>query len=114
LEKPLVIGAVSKGSTLIHVGFVPSSGFVKSVDGYPIQLDSVFHHGADYISRDADGKHVRLDVSSLLNDVSGAAIRFDYTGTIDITRPAGKVLGGAADAVTTDFGDACERFPNTA
>jgi hypothetical protein len=69
----------------------------------------VFVHGSDYIRRNPDGKHVRLDVVSILNDKSsGAVIRYNYTGVIDITGPAGKVLGGEPDAATTEFGDVCE------
>ena len=87
-------------------------GFLRSEDGYPIKVDAVFHHGADYISQDPDSKYVRLDVSSVLKDKAGAAIRFDYTGTIDFDGPAGKVLGGAPDAATTEFGDICETGPS--
>lgn len=61
---------------------------------------------------DADKKHVRLSVDSVLKDgPSGGFLKYSYAGTIDITGPAGKVLGGAVDAKTTDFGEACERSP---
>jgi len=81
---------------------------MKSEPGYPIQLDAVFAHGGDYIRVDPDGKRVRLEVSSLLKDKSGAFVRFDYSGVVPLTGPAGKVLGGAADAKTTEQGEICK------
>lgn len=72
-------------------------------------MDAVFVHGADYLRLDPDGKHIRLEVSSVLKDSkSGSVIRYDYTGTIDMGGPAGKVLRDEKDAKTTDFGEACE------
>jgi hypothetical protein len=67
----------------------------------------VFAHGADYIKVDPDGKHARLDVQSVLKDkATGGLIRYNYTGTITLAGPAGKVLRGDADAKTTGFGEA--------
>jgi hypothetical protein len=108
LNTPDVVGSVSQGNTLVHVSFHPNVGFLRSEEGYPVKVDAVFVHGSDYIRADPSGKYVRLEVSSLLKDKSGAAIRYDYTGTIDTTGPAGKVLSGHPDAATTDFGDACK------
>ena len=108
LGAPTLVGEIFNGSTLAHVGFDPDSGSIRSEDAYPIKIDAVFHHGADYFSQDPDAKHARLDVSSVLKDKSGAAIRCHYTGILNVTGPVGKILGGAADAATTDFGDACE------
>jgi hypothetical protein len=103
------VGATSKGSSLIHVPFLANVGGLVSEASYPIKVDAVFVHGADYIRADPDGAHVRLEVSSVLRDrATGALIRYDYTGTIDVTGGAGKVLRGEPDAATTDFGDACE------
>ncbi len=92
----------------MHVAFVPNSGFVRSEPGYPIKVDAVFEHGADYIKADPDSKHARLEVQSLLKDKSGASLRFNYVGTVETEGPNGKVLRGEADAKTTEFGGACK------
>jgi Protein of unknown function (DUF3237) len=83
---------------------------MKSEPGYPIPVDAAFVHGSDYIRQDASQKHVRLDVNSLLRDKSGAMIKFDYSGVIELTPPTGAALAGAEGAKTTDFGDASEYF----
>jgi hypothetical protein len=102
------VGTLSTGPSLVHVAFHPT-GFVRSEPDYPVLLDGTFIHGADYLRVDPSGKHVRLEVSSLLRDsVSGGTFRMDYTGIIGLGGPAGKVLGDAPDAKTTDFGEACE------
>lgn len=76
-----------------------------------MSLDAEYIHGADYLRLDPSGKHMRLEVSSLLKDKrSGDTLRFDYTGTIDMALAAGKVLRGEADAATTEFGEICERL----
>lgn len=100
---PTHIGALSNGPSLVHLSFVPNTGFIKSEPSYPIQLDAVFTHGADYIKVDATGKHARLEVQSTATSPQGA-LRYNYTGTADLSSPAGKVLRGDADAATTDFG----------
>ncbi|WYZ34633.1 hypothetical protein EsH8_I_000909 [Colletotrichum jinshuiense] len=101
------IGALAVGSSQIHVAFVPNSGLIVSEPSYPLKVDAVFAHGADYIRADPDGHYVRLDVASVVKDkATGAAIRFDYTGTIDVSGPAGAVLKGLPGAKTTEFGDA--------
>ncbi len=107
ITEPLQIGSVKSGG-LTHVGFVPNSGSIKSEPGYPIQVDAVFVHGSDYIRADPALQHVRLEVTSIAKDKSGAFIRYNYTGTIPMGGPAGKVLGGEADASSTDFGEFCE------
>jgi len=63
-------------------------------------------HGADFIRGDPSGKHVRLDVNSILKDKSGAVISFKYSGIINVTEGVAAVLSGHADAKTTEFGDA--------
>jgi Protein of unknown function (DUF3237) len=42
----------------------------------------------------------------LLKDKSGAMIKFDYSGVIELTPPTAAALTGAKEAKTTDFGDA--------
>lgn len=106
LDTPSIIGPLSRGTSLFHVVFRSGEGFLKSEPGYSIPVDAVFAHGSDYIRADPDGKHVRLQVDSVLKDASGAVIKYSYTGTIDMGGAAGKVLMGANDAATTDFGEA--------
>ena len=108
IDPPSQVGPIATASGLSHVVLIPGSGFVRSEPSYPIQLDAVFAHGADYIKADPDGKHVRLEVQSLLKDKSGAFVRFNYTGTIGMEGPNGKVLRGEADAASTEHGDACK------
>ncbi|KUJ20529.1 uncharacterized protein LY89DRAFT_640150 [Mollisia scopiformis] len=105
IDPPVTVGAVSKGAPLAVVPFVTQHSFLKSEPDYPIKVDAVFTHGADYIRQDPSGKLVRLDVNSILNDKSGAIIVYKYSGIVTLTEPTGKVLGGAEDAKTTDFGD---------
>lgn len=64
----------------------------------------MFVHGADYIKVDKDGKCARLEVQSTLKAAEGA-LRYNYTGTVDLTSPGGKIIRGEADAATTDFGN---------
>ncbi|KAH9435082.1 hypothetical protein MCOR02_004039 [Pyricularia oryzae] len=103
ITAPTSIGSTRSGG-LVHAGFVPEAGSLKSEPGYPIQVDAVFLHGSDYIRPDPDQRHVRLEVSSLMRDAkSGAHFRFDYRGTGSTTGPAGLVLSGSPEAKTTEF-----------
>jgi len=40
-----------------------------------------------------------------LKDKRGAVLGFKYSGIVNVTPGVAKVLGGAADAKTTEFGD---------
>jgi hypothetical protein len=51
---------------------------------------------------DPSGKHVRLDVNSVLKDASGAYISYKYSGIIDMKPGPTAVLTGSSDAKTTD------------
>lgn len=103
ISPPTAIGTLSTGSTLVNLPFVEEAGFFKSEPGYPIQVDAVFVHGADYVKIDKDGKYARLEVQSTLRAPEGA-FRYNYNGTVDLSLPGGKVIRGEADAATTDFG----------
>ncbi|TPX18447.1 uncharacterized protein E0L32_011632 [Thyridium curvatum] len=106
IDAPSPVGS-TKAAGLVHVPFIPGLGTFKSEPSYALQLDGQIEHGADYITVDPNGTRARLDVNSLVRDkATGAFVRVNYQGVIDLTSPAGKVLGGAADAKTTDFGDA--------
>ena len=74
----------------------------------PIKINAVFVHGSDFIRQDPSGKHIRLDVTSVLKDESDAAISYKYSGIINLTPGVIAVLGRSKDAKTTEFGDACE------
>lgn len=90
------------------VAFIPGVGGIKSEPGYPVQVDATWLHGSDYIKADPDGKHVRLDVVSTAKDSkTGGLIRYNYTGTIDMTGGAGRVLSGKPGAGTTEYGEIC-------
>ncbi|GJC84031.1 hypothetical protein ColTof4_07934 [Colletotrichum tofieldiae] len=107
LDTPTQIGVVAVGNSQFHAAFIPNTGLLRSEPDYPLKVDAVFVHGADYLRSDPDGHYVRLEVASILKDkATGAAIRFDYTGTIDVSGPAGTVLKGLPGAKTTEFGDA--------
>lgn len=104
--KPGVQIGTARNGDLFMAAFVEGQGSLKSEPGYAVQFDGVFVHGSDYIRADADGRHARLDVSSLLRDSkSGALLRYAYTGTLSLTGGAGLVLGGKPEAKTTDFGE---------
>ncbi|KAK0731090.1 hypothetical protein B0H67DRAFT_477585 [Lasiosphaeris hirsuta] len=107
IDPPTPIGPTARGGNLVHVAFIPNTGFIRSEPGYPIQLDAVFIHGVDNIKVDPDGTNSRLDVQSAAKDqLTGALVRFSYTGTIAMGGAAGKVLTGTSDAATTGFGEA--------
>lgn len=82
-------------------------GGITTEPGYPIQLDAKFLHGSDFIRADPDGGHLRLSVNSVLQqrDDPSALLSFSYTGVITLGGGASKVLSGAADAKTTEFGE---------
>lgn len=84
----------------------PNQGTIRSEPGYPYYLDAVVEHGGDWIRADADGKHLRLDVHGFARDkATGTPFKFSYTGTLKMGGQCEKVLSGAADAKTTDYGE---------
>ncbi|KAK0734081.1 hypothetical protein B0T26DRAFT_746036 [Lasiosphaeria miniovina] len=110
IKAPNYVGPTAAGATLTHVEIIPGAGSIRAEAGYGIALDAVFAHGADFIKMDPDGRHVRLEVQSVAKDgPTGAFVRFNYTGTIFLGGPGGKVLTGEPDAKTTDFGEAFTR-----
>jgi hypothetical protein len=108
LDPPIAIGSVSKGAPLTLAPFTSKDSFLRSEPNYPIKVDAVFIHGSDFIRQDPDGKHVRLDVNSILKDQSGAIISYKYSGIIRVTPGVAAVLGGKEGAESTDFGDTCK------
>ncbi|KAK4230567.1 hypothetical protein QBC38DRAFT_452203 [Podospora fimiseda] len=104
----IAINAPSLISPILrHVPIIPEISTLVSEPSYPIPLDAVILQGADFIRTDPDGRHVRLEVQSLVKDKkTGGLVRFNYTGTVNIEGPNGKVLKGEEGAATTEFGGA--------
>jgi len=105
LDPAISVGSVSQGGSLTVAPFTSEHSFLRSEPGYPVKVDAVFVHGSDFIRGDPSGKHVRLDVNSVLKDKSGAIISYRYSGIIDMKPGPTAVLTGRSDAKTTDFGD---------
>ena len=79
-----------------------------SEPSYPFPMRATFIHGSDYLRRDQDGQHVRLEVSSTArDDDNGALVRFSYNGIVAMSGDEGKVIRGDGNATTTGFGNAC-------
>ncbi|KAF2403523.1 hypothetical protein EJ06DRAFT_527148 [Trichodelitschia bisporula] len=109
IASPLAIGSASRGTPLAVVPM--TSGTVKSEPGFEpalnAELDGV---GYDYIRTDGSGTHMRLDVRSQLKDTSGSLIAMYYKGAVRLSPETVKVLSGAPDAKTTEFGDSVVNF----
>lgn len=61
--------------------------------------------GGDWIHADPDGKHMRLDVRTVIKTDDGEHLTYVYNGIINVTEGITKILSGAPDAKTVDFGD---------
>lgn len=108
------LGPLAHGPTQVHASFLPDAGSLVSEPSYPLRLDAVFRHGSDFLRFDPGGARARLEVTSVLRDAAtGAAVRFDYTGTVDVSGAAGKVLNAEPDAKTTEFGGICRCSPSS-
>jgi len=82
------------------------SGTVKSEPGFEPAIDAELHGvGYDYIRADGTGEHLRLDVRAQLKTKDGELLAMYYKGPLALSVPVRKVLGGAPDAVTTEYGD---------
>ena len=104
IDTPLAIS-----EDLLNIPFLPNAGTLTSEPGYPFSLQATFIHGSDYLRRDQDGQHVRLEVTSTARDnESGSLVRFSYNGIVDMRGDEGKVIRGDNNATTTGFGNACE------
>ncbi|KAF4972770.1 hypothetical protein FZEAL_9527 [Fusarium zealandicum] len=101
IDAPLVIS-----TDLLNIPFVPNLGTLVSEPGYEPALKATFIHGSDFLRRDKDGQRVRLDVSSVARDASGAMLRFNYNGVVGMMGDEGKVIRGDGNATTTGFGNA--------
>ncbi|KAI5466096.1 hypothetical protein BGZ63DRAFT_480317 [Mariannaea sp. PMI_226] len=101
IEAPLAITA-----DLLNIPFVSRAGTLISGANYRPPLRATFLHGSDFLRRDPDGCMVRLDVSSVARDASGALLRFSYNGVVAMTGDEGKIIRGDQNATTTGFGNA--------
>jgi hypothetical protein len=106
IKDPLIIS-----SSLLNIPFVHNDGTLISEPGYELSIDAKFIHGSDFLRRDPDGQWVKLEVTSVARDTSGAIMRFSYNGVVDMAGDEGKVIRGDANATTTGFGNACEFTP---
>ncbi|KAL1878636.1 hypothetical protein Daus18300_001911 [Diaporthe australafricana] len=106
IDPPSSVGVLSTGTPLTHVSFIAGQDAISSEESYSTPaLKGTWVHGSDYIKTDPDGKYSRLEVDSLFKDTStGGLVRYRYTGVVDMSSAAGKVLRGEADAATTEFG----------
>ena len=103
IDTPLAIKA-----DLLNIPFLSRAGTLTSEPDYRPPLRATFVHGSDFLRRDPDGQMVRLDVTSVARDESGALLRFSYNGVVGMTGAEGKVIRGDDNATTTGFGNACE------
>lgn len=103
IDTPLPITA-----DLLNIPFLPSAGTLISEPDYRPALRATFVHGSDFLRRDSDGQIVRLDVTSVARDATGALLRFNYNGVVGMTGDEGKIIRGDVNATTTGFGNACE------
>ncbi|RGP61136.1 hypothetical protein FSPOR_10121 [Fusarium sporotrichioides] len=101
IKDPLIIS-----SSLLNIPFVHNDGTLISEPGYELSIDAKFIHGSDFLRRDPDGQWVKLEVTSVARDTSGAIMRFSYNGVVDMAGDEGKVIRGDANATTTGFGNA--------
>jgi len=67
------VGRVSSGNSINYVVF--SGGSIKSEPGFSPALDATLEHGQDVIRVDPSGKHMRLDVRSMMKNSDGAVGR---------------------------------------
>jgi len=108
INPPLTVGNVSSSGSLSVITF--AGGSMKSEPGFSPAVDAEITSGADLIRADPSGKHVRLDVRSLMKDKRGCLINFTYTGYIEVTPAVMKVFAGSPDAVSTEFGNSFCHF----
>ncbi|KAH6998054.1 hypothetical protein BGZ61DRAFT_11616 [Ilyonectria robusta] len=101
IDTPLPITA-----DLLNIPFLPSAGTLISEPDYRPALRATFVHGSDFLRRDSDGQIVRLDVTSVARDATGALLRFNYNGVVGMTGDEGKIIRGDVNATTTGFGNA--------
>ncbi|KAF5657326.1 hypothetical protein FHETE_10487 [Fusarium heterosporum] len=86
INDPLIIS-----SSLLNIPFIANAGTLVSEPGYEPPLEATFIHGSDFIRRDPDGQWVKLDVTSVARDASGAMLRFSYNGVVDMEGDEGKI-----------------------
>ena len=107
IDRPLTIS-----EDLLNIPFLPNAGSLVSEPSYPFPLTATFIQGSDYLRRDQDGQHVRLEVASIArSEDTGALVRFGYTGVVGLLGDEGRVIRGDCNATTTGFGNACELAP---
>jgi len=103
IEPPRSIGPLSSGGVQAYVNIRSST--MVSEPGAPSVVNAKGVMGGDWIHADPDGKHLRLDVRSVLETDDGAFITLLYKGLITVNEALQKCFSRAPDAKSTDFGD---------
>ncbi|KAI5803199.1 hypothetical protein EDC01DRAFT_646247 [Geopyxis carbonaria] len=104
VELPRPIGVLSTGSQKLFINIKALS--LVSAPGYSPALEAhTLIAAGDWATTDPSGKFARLDVRAVAATADGEHVNFEYVGIITMTEAIGKVLSGAADAVTTRWGD---------
>ncbi|CCX30645.1 hypothetical protein FPQ18DRAFT_342458 [Pyronema domesticum] len=103
IDPPRNVGTLNRGNRQVFVNI--TSLALKTVEGVSPQIDASLVMGGDWIHADPDNGHLRLDVRSVLKTADDATITFTYTGIITVNEAIGKVLSGAPDAKTCEFGN---------
>ncbi|WZH39987.1 hypothetical protein QYS62_000914 [Fusarium acuminatum] len=87
INDPLIIS-----SNLLNIPFIPDVGTLVSEPGYEPPIKATFIQGSDFLRRDPDGQWVKLEVSSVARDISGAMLRFIIQIRFETDAPGLKLL----------------------
>ncbi|KKK15557.1 hypothetical protein P175DRAFT_0529703 [Aspergillus ochraceoroseus IBT 24754] len=106
IDAPHVVGSASRGASLQVVPM--TGGSIKSEGSFSPALDAEFVGvGNDYIHADPDGGHLRLNAHGVVKtkDSEPALIYVNYTGVVKFGDHERAVLSGAAEDLSTPFGN---------
>lgn len=95
-------GQIHSGCTLLMVPI--SSGYIKSVEGFDVQIDMEMKGGEDWFEVDNDMKTGRLKINALASDAEGRCVRFIVDGLTPITENINALLAGDPNGKTSDWG----------
>ncbi|KAA8908953.1 hypothetical protein FN846DRAFT_944186 [Sphaerosporella brunnea] len=104
ISPPEHIGTLSSGGSQI-IANITATSLKTEPDVTPALNATSVVFGGDWIHADPDGKHLRLDVRSVLRTDDGVPITFIYTGIISVSPATALALSGAPEAQTVPFGD---------
>ncbi|KAL8366733.1 hypothetical protein RB595_010543 [Gaeumannomyces hyphopodioides] len=95
-------GQIHSGCTLVMVPL--TGGYVKSVEGFDVQVDMEVKGGEDWFEIDNDMKTGQLKINALASDAEGRCVRFIINGLTPITENISALMSGDPDAKTSDWG----------